>query len=167
MESKIDSAPAERLQQPEFRQEFRLGLVVYGGVSLAIYMNGVCREFYNAVRGRGIYKLVKALTDSDIIVDVISGTSAGGINGVLLSYALTNSDKHTAVDFKDFAQIWRESGDIAKLLRHPDLKPTQAINSVLDGEDYYQASLAEAFRQASSKQNTQPPKRGQRMVLRL
>lgn len=37
--------------KPVFRQETRLGLVLYGGVSLAIYMNGVCREFYNAVRG--------------------------------------------------------------------------------------------------------------------
>ena len=99
------AATSERLPQPEFRQEYRLGLVVYGGVSLAIYMNGVCREFYNAVRGRGIYKLVKALTDSDIIVDVVSGTSAGGINGVLLSYALTNSDQGKAVDFKNFAEI--------------------------------------------------------------
>lgn len=168
MDSKIDpTAAAEsadrpaRLQQPEFRQEFRLGLVVYGGVSLAIYMNGVCREFYNAVRGRGIYKLVKALTDSDIVVDVISGTSAGGINGVLLSYALTNSDKDTAVDFKDFAQIWRESGDIDKLLRKPNLKqpdPSQTTHSILDGEDYYQDSLADAFRQASNKRNTEPQK---------
>ena len=81
------------LPKPEFHREFRLGLVVYGGVSLAVYMNGVCREFYNAVRGRGIYKLIKALTDSDIVVDIISGTFAGGVNGVLLSYALTNSSK--------------------------------------------------------------------------
>ncbi|MBW4465941.1 MAG: patatin-like protein [Pegethrix bostrychoides GSE-TBD4-15B] len=149
------------LQQPEFRQEFRLGLVVYGGVSLAIYMNGICREFYNAVRGRGIYKLVKALTDSDIVVDVISGTSAGGINGVLLSYALTNSNQHVAVDFKNFAQIWRENGNIAELLRQTNLKqsdPHQPTNSVLDGEGYYQDSLAEAFQQASNKQDTEPQK---------
>ena len=158
MESKIDP-----LKQPDFRQEYRLGLVVYGGISLAIYMNGVCREFYNAVRGRGIYKLVKALTDSDIIVDVISGTSAGGINGVLLSYALTNSDKDTAVDFKNFAQIWRESGDIGELLRkaEPKLKspdPEHPTNSVLDGEGYYQDRLAEAFQQASNKKDKQPQK---------
>jgi hypothetical protein len=68
----------DRIQKPDFIREFRLGLVVYGGVSLAVYMNGVCREFYNAVRGRGVYKLIKALTDSDIVVDIISGTSAGG-----------------------------------------------------------------------------------------
>jgi hypothetical protein len=64
------------LLKPDFRREFRLGLVLYGGIALAIYMNGVCREFYNAMRGRGIYKLVKALTGSDIIIDIISGASA-------------------------------------------------------------------------------------------
>ena len=71
-------------------------------------MNGVCREFYNAVRGWGIYKLIKALTDSDIIVDILSGTSAGGINGVLLSYALTNSTKNQVIDFEQFAALWRK-----------------------------------------------------------
>ncbi|HEY9625929.1 MAG TPA: patatin-like protein [Coleofasciculaceae cyanobacterium] len=142
-----------------FRQEFRLGLVVYGGVSLAVYMNGVCREFYNAVRGRGIYKLLKALTDSDIIVDVLSGTSAGGINGVLLSYALTNStegkgeEKGKVFDFKDFADVWRESGNISQLLREPDEPPSstqafpsgKAVDSILDGDNYYQSQLTNAF----------------------
>ena len=157
MVSNFDPATtSERLPQPEFRQEYRLGLVVYGGVSLAIYMNGVCREFYNAVRGRGIYKLVKALTDSDIIVDVVSGTSAGGINGVLLSYALTNSDQGKAVDFKNFAEIWRESGDISKLMRQPDIK--RDTNSVLDGEHYYEDRLAEAFQTASNKCDYEPQK---------
>jgi hypothetical protein len=86
MSSRLDNPP--NLHKPEFSREHRLGLVVYGGIALAIYMNGICQEFYNAVRGRGIYKLIKALTDADIVVDIISGTSAGGINGVLLSYAL-------------------------------------------------------------------------------
>ena len=70
--------------------EIRLGIVMYGGVSLAIYIYGVAHEFFRAVRGQGIYKLIKELTDSDIVVDVISGTSAGGINGILLAYALCN-----------------------------------------------------------------------------
>ncbi|MEQ8461975.1 patatin-like protein [Coleofasciculus sp. E1-EBD-02] len=136
--------PSHPLGKPEFRREHRLGLVVYGGVSLAIYMNGICREFYNAVRGRGIYKLIKALTDADIVVDILSGTSAGGINGVLLSYALANSTKDTVVDFKEFGQIWRESGNIRELMHHPSTQETQR-ESVLDGAGYYQTALAEAF----------------------
>ena len=36
--------------EPKSR-EVRLGVVMYGGVSLAIYINGVAREFFDAVRG--------------------------------------------------------------------------------------------------------------------
>lgn len=141
-------------QKPEeFSREIRLGLVVYGGIALAIYMNGICREFYNAVQGRGIYKLIKALTDSDIVVDIISGTSAGGINGVLLSYALTNSTESEVVDFADFAKIWREGGDILQLMRKPSSNNLQ-VDSVLNGEDYYQKQLEKAFYDAY--QNKQP-----------
>jgi patatin-related protein len=140
----------EAPQHPEFTREFRLGLVLYGGVSLAIYMNGVCREFYEAVRGRGVYKLLKAITDSDIVVDIISGTSAGGINGVLLAYTLANSSKERAYEFKDFATIWRESGNINSLLRQPGQKQrffeqdVVPINSIFDGDDY-QIKLTRAF----------------------
>jgi patatin-related protein len=107
--------------QPNFLREMRLGLVVYGGVSLAIYTHGICQEFYNAVRGRGIYKLVKALTDADLVVDAISGSSAGGINGILLGYAIANSNDREMVNFSEFAKIWRNSGEAIKLLTKPGL----------------------------------------------
>ncbi len=77
-------------------REVRLGLVLYGGVSLAIYMNGIANEFFNVVRGRGIYGLIKALTDSDVVVDIVSGASAGGINGLFLAYALCNETEFGA-----------------------------------------------------------------------
>ena len=145
------------LEKPDFRQETRLGLVLYGGVSLAVYMNGVCREFYNATRGRGIYKLIKALTDSDIVVDIVSGTSAGGINGVLLSYAVANSYEKIVVDFKEFGDIWRESGDINKLLRPLKKENNQIdVNSLLNGEGYYQEELFKAFEKAGNKQESAP-----------
>jgi hypothetical protein len=143
-------------KKPNFRREIRLGLVVYGGVSLAIYMNGVCREFYNAVRGRGIYKLIKALTDSILLSILYQGTSAGGINGVLLSYALANSNLREVVDFADFADIWRESGDILKLLREPSSSQTK-VESVLNGEIYYQNQLKEAFEKGYNNKRSAPP----------
>src|SRR6185312_13656572 len=87
-------------------REVRLGIVMYGGVSLAIYINGVANELFRAVRGRGMYRLVKALTDSDVAVDVLSGSSAGGINGLLLSYALCNN-----CEFRSTAKLWRDNGD--------------------------------------------------------
>ncbi len=48
----------------DFDREVRLGLVLYGGVSLAVYMCGVAEELHRAVRGRGVYGLVKALIRS-------------------------------------------------------------------------------------------------------
>lgn len=122
-------------------QEIRVGLVMYGGVSLAIYINGVTNEFFRAVRGRGVYKLLKAMTDSDIVVDIVSGTSAGGINGVLLSYALCNN-----LEFSASATLWRESGDMRRLLRSPE-EDGESTNSLLDSEGYYQSSLEKAFRE--------------------
>lgn len=132
---------------PFFSREIRLGLVLYGGVSLAIYMNGICQEFYNAIRGRGIYKLIKALTDSDIVVDIVSGTSAGGVNGVLLSYAIANSSQDTVIDFKNFADLWIENGDIKKLIRKKtNHKDNPLWDSLLDGEGFYQTCLEDAFK---------------------
>jgi patatin-related protein len=127
-------------------REVRLGAVLYGGVSLAIYENGVAQEFYRAVKGEGIYSLIKFLTDSDIVVDVVSGTSAGGINGILLSYALVNRR-----NFADAARLWREDGDILRLLRSPSDPSTL---SVLDSEGYYQPRLEAAFREMSPYDET-------------
>ncbi|HEX8185349.1 MAG TPA: patatin-like protein, partial [Blastocatellia bacterium] len=121
-------------------REMRLGLVMYGGVSLAVYINGVAAEFFRAVRGRGVYRLIKALTDSDIVVDIISGTSAGGINGILLAYALCNNK-----DFLSSATLWRRDGDIRSLLRSPH-RDKDGFSSLLNSEGYYQPRLEEAFR---------------------
>ncbi len=120
-------------------REARLGLVVYGGVSLAIYINGVTDELFRAHRGRGIYKLLKRLLDSDIVVDIISGTSAGGINGLLLAYALTNER-----EFSDCASLWREQGSLTKLLRliDDDVNTTSLLNT----KNYYLPHLERAFR---------------------
>jgi patatin-related protein len=131
--------------QPKFLREMQLGLVVYGGVSLAIYTHGVCQEFYHAVRGRGIYKLVKALTDADLVVDIISGSSAGGINGILLSYAIANSNNREIVDFNAFAKIWRNSGDLLKLLQKPNLFKSQIAGSSFNSESFYQRGLLAAL----------------------
>ncbi len=144
-EGEPQKAPVPEAQPPatEFdgmSREVRLGLVLYGGVSLAVYMNGVAQEFFNAVRGRGIYALIKALTDSDIIVDIVSGASAGGINGIFLAYALCNEK-----EFGDFAPLWREQGDVSLLLRQPDGTPG-TFTSLFDSEGYYQNRLQDAFR---------------------
>ena len=95
-------------------KEIRVGLVMYGGVSLAIYTYGVSREFFDAVKGHGIYGALKELLDADIVLDVLSGTSAGGVNAVMLSRALAAGG-----DFAIAADVWRDAADIGELLQDP------------------------------------------------
>ena len=128
-------------------REVRLGLVLYGGVSLAVYENGVAQELYRAMRGDGIYGLIQDLIDSDIVVDIISGTSAGGVNGVMLAYALANGCEFTAS-----ADLWREQADIQALLR--TAKDPDAA-SILNSK-YYQDRLQECFSTNLKKDNTAP-----------
>jgi patatin-related protein len=143
--------------RPQFLREMQLGLVVYGGVSLAIYTHGVCQEFYHAVRGRGIYKLVKALTDADLVVDAISGSSAGGINGILLGYAIANSTDREMVDFSSFARIWRNSGDLLKLLQKSNLFKSQASGSSINNESFYQRGLFSALSEGIDRKLPRSP----------
>src|SRR4030095_1001229 len=56
---------------PAFDQQIRFALVMYGGVSLAIYINGVTQEFLNLV------KATAADANGDLLDDgPLSGTSS-------------------------------------------------------------------------------------------
>src|SRR3954468_18466304 len=87
-------------------RELRLALVCYGGVSLAIYMHGITKELEKLTRAsahlvadpeqnpfrpdqseHAYFDALKRKAAQDgyrtrVVVDIISGTSAGGINGV-------------------------------------------------------------------------------------
>src|SRR5882672_5728577 len=81
-------------------RELRLGLVLNGGVSLAVWIGGVTREI-DAIRRASagnsklgdtgeLYADILEALDLAVVVDVIAGASAGGINGVLLGSAIYN-----------------------------------------------------------------------------
>ena len=104
-------------------RDVRLALVLNGGVSLAIWIGGVTAEIDFARRAapgtdddgqgtQGVYaKLLDALRQ-DVVVDVIGGASAGGINGVLLGAAIYNSAR-----LPDLQEVWISLGDLGGLLR--------------------------------------------------
>src|SRR5213080_3170335 len=98
--------------EPGGTRELRLGVVCYGGSSLAIYMHGVTKEIHRLVKASALRaageapqsaseqayvnlldELVAATdrVDLRVIVDVVAGTSAGGINGIYLSKALAGN----------------------------------------------------------------------------
>ena len=166
------------MKHDQITQEIRFAVVLYGGVSLAIYINGVVQELLRLVRSTAgvtaryptdldpieqIYrKLGQALAagqtpvtepDADAPVrtrfriDVISGTSAGGINGVFLAKALANGG-----DLKAIENLWFDQGALELLLNDGksavDLPfaPSKEKKSLLNSQRMYY-ELLDAFDQ--------------------
>jgi patatin-related protein len=139
-----------------YSSEVRFGVVMYGGVSLAIYINGVANEMYEMACAtpkvvpedvgagtRGVYHKASLLLGNEdlrtrykahlgpgnipdpfdaaaslatsprvrFVIDVISGTSAGGINGAFLAKALANGQ-----EFSPLKNLWIQEGNIESLL---------------------------------------------------
>ena len=166
----------------DYTQEVRFAIVMYGGVSLAIYINGITQELLRLVRStaeagklkkgtevtrvtlsgsrnddlglkptervyrqlsyllsdkslleecRGLAeqqekgtapdaltKRLQALSEDDnrpitlkFVVDILSGTSAGGINAIYLAKALANDQ---SID--ELKRLWINEGDIGVLI---------------------------------------------------
>ena len=148
----------------DFKQEVRFAVVMYGGVSLAIYINGIAQEMLRWVRStaksaktnaallsnnpasadnelggteRVYRKLSYILGSGDVgkksaaelwdqaeqslaanetirtrfVVDILSGTSAGGINGIFLGKALANGQ-----DISGLESLWVKEGDMRTLI---------------------------------------------------
>lgn len=142
-------------------QEIRLALAFTGGVSLAVWMGGVARELDLLVQAstnrrilgeddidpktpdadpvRRYYRRLLDLIDAQVTIDVLAGTSAGGINAVLLG--LVNARR---LDLSRLRDIWLRAGDFARLLRdaNEDSPP-----SLLKGDGQMLAELAKGIRE--------------------
>lgn len=160
-------------------QELRLAVVLYGGVSLAIYIAGVVRELHRLVRAtactgtlggaarwadadldageRAYRQLARHLGRQDgdgddgplrtrFIIDAISGTSAGGINGAFLAKALANDQR-----LDSLRRLWLDKGDLDRLLDRAE-RP----DSLLDSGQMYN-DLLEAFDQLDRDAARPPP----------
>jgi patatin-related protein len=111
--------------------ELRIALVCYGGVSLAIYMHGITKELQALLRAsrafdqgrapggdteRAYFDQLSQLRDAgvrlSVTVDLIAGTSAGGINGVCLAKAIVKDADQTGL-----TNLWMNQGDIVRLMR--------------------------------------------------
>lgn len=113
--------------------ELRLAATFTGGVSLAVWMGGLAREMNLLVQAsrcrdgqevastslrssriREKYARLLDVLELGFSIDVLSGTSAGGINAALLGLAnVWHSDLGRLRD------LWLEEGSLARLLRDP------------------------------------------------
>ncbi len=134
--------PAVFGDQSQPAAELRLAVAFTGGVSLAVWMGGMAREMNlllaasrfrqkepvpdTSEQGRKVRDLYGALLDLlnlDVSIDVISGTSAGGINAVILG--LANVQRF---DLDGLRELWFNEGALGKLLRDPaDKQPASLL----------------------------------------
>jgi predicted acylesterase/phospholipase RssA len=150
----ISPEPALTAQPPALPptsdvRELRLALVCYGGVSLAIYMHGITKELEKIARastafvagddnpfdpGQTEYAYFNALRRkaaadgfrTRVVVDIIAGTSAGGINGVCLAKAVALDAPQDGL-----RDLWLTKGAILKLLARVPKLPPLAGNRML------------------------------------
>src|SRR3954462_15583804 len=113
-------------------KELRIALVCYGGVSLAVYMHGITKEIWRlakasqrvhsstAGQGDATYDIyatllttIAAQADMDlrIVVDILAGASAGGINAIFLGHAIASGQ---ALD--PLTELWLDSADVDALI---------------------------------------------------
>ena len=128
-------------------KELRLALVCYGGISLAVYMHGIVKEVWKllrasrAVHDRGEAKPRAGLADSEtayaalldtlaeevdvrVLVDIVAGASAGGINGIFLAHAIAGGH-----DMEPLRDLWLDDADVERLL-DPDAAPSSRFSKL-------------------------------------
>jgi patatin-related protein len=142
-----DNSAADAAGTPAEIVEHRLALVMNGGVSLAVWMGGVACEIDNVRRASdgipprdGATNEEKAVHDLwaraakrigvRVTVDVIAGTSAGGLNGVLLATAIARG-----ASLAYLKQLWLESGQMsAEAMFRPQ---PQGVLSLMNGDFFH------------------------------
>ncbi len=127
-------------------KELRIALVFFGGVSLAVYMHGICKEVLKLLRASSAlhritdrtqraraaffdeadpndpeydteaeyFELLREIghkLELRVIVDLIAGASAGGINGVMLARALSHD-----LPTLPLRDLWLDNADVSVLL---------------------------------------------------
>ncbi|GAA3671030.1 hypothetical protein GCM10022237_33470 [Nocardioides ginsengisoli] len=119
-------------------EEIRFAVVMNGGVSLAVWIGGVALEIDRLTRRAGVYDELLRRVGSRARADVITGTSAGGINGAALALAQVNPH----ADLSVLRQLWASHGRMEALLRTPFVG---APSSLLKGDEYFLPKLEQAL----------------------
>lgn len=125
------------------REEIRLALVMTGGSSLAVWMGGVTNEVNRLRLGDGPYGEVLKLMHATARVDVISGTSAGGLNGAIMGMAIARKDS----SLESLRTLWQDAGSFENLFRDPFQADPP---SLLQGDAYFLKSLRTALEDLAS-----------------
>jgi predicted acylesterase/phospholipase RssA len=140
-------------------EEVRVAMALNGGVSLAVWMGGCAAELDCARRahlapepGRRAYHALCRAFRRELVVDLMSGSSAGGINGALLGAAISHR-RRLNPDF--LREQWLELGEFESLL----YKTSEAAPGALMQGRRFHDSLRGAFEAIieGDERNALPP----------
>ncbi len=115
-------------------KELRIALVCYGGISLAVYMHGITKEIWRLAKASRAYhsrasrqdgpgetdnvysSLLGSIADTAgielrVLVDILAGASAGGINAIFLAHAIASGRS-----LEPLTDLWLDSADVDRLL---------------------------------------------------
>lgn len=134
--------------------EIRLAFALNGGVSLAIWIGGVADEVLRAINGgrlaaEGVvdsanpWAAVCAELDIFPKADVLTGTSAGGLNAAFLATAVA----HGCSDLTPIRSLWLQHGSFANLMR---AATDRSLVSLLNGDENFLPHIEEAFTQLAA-----------------
>ncbi len=139
--------PAAAVPEEDY-EELRIGLVLNGGVSLAVWMGGVVTEIDRLRRADGPYGELLRLLATTARVDVIAGASAGGLNGGLLATAIAHGQP-----LDGLRDLWVSAGGFLKLFRSPfDRNPP----SLMDGDGYFVEEIHKGLKQVAGPSRGAP-----------
>lgn len=118
--------------------ELRIAVMMSGGVSLSVWMGGVAYELDRLRRGEEPYAKLARLAGFEPMIDLLTGTSAGGLNGTLLAAAIAWGAK-----LEPLQRLWLQEGDLTQLLR-PAAERTPP--SLLLGDRYFLKIVEDALK---------------------
>lgn len=141
----------ERLQR-----QTRYAVVLNGGVSLAVWMGGVTHEL-NRLRfasdapgtnNTAAWEKILEYCKRTAVIDIVAGTSAGGLNGTLLATAVARG-----ADLPPMRDVWADvaSLDVGKLTR----KRVKGATSLLDG-DFFEDQVRSVLGKVQPQDHIEP-----------
>ena len=128
--------------------ETRIALSFFGGVSLAVYESGMAVEFFRLVSGDGIYRKLHEQI-GPVTVDIISGTSAGGLSAAFLATALINGSPN----LDPLVRLWLKKASFDTLLTPSD---SRTASSLFNG-DHFLRLIEEALQQIAGDDPNRKP----------
>ena len=146
------AAPPAPPADPGVTAQLRLAISMRGGVSLAVWIGGALAEIDVLRRSRPstgvtasadpnapIYaQLLDLAGYTSVQVDVLSGASAGGLNGAIYATSLMYD-----VDFRHMLPIWVRLADLESMIRVDTKDPAtgRPADSLLEGDEYFLTKL--------------------------